>query len=105
MRLTAMMNLVLEQMKQQPVHPLVLNVISAIDVDDPVEIGPTQLLNDRNQAPVHLALRLAEQDRGFARFAVGPGRRSKRAALHGVDVEAIDDQDVIERRAQTWKEA
>src|SRR6266446_6473828 len=33
-----------------------------------------------------------------------PGCRPKRAALHGVDVEPIDNQDVIERRAQAWKE-
>src|SRR5882757_7566014 len=71
-RLAAMMNLVLEQMKQQPVHPLVLNVIAAVDVDGAIETSRVQMLDDGNQSPVHFALRLAEQDPGFAGLRVCP---------------------------------
>src|SRR5882757_7928527 len=71
-RLPAMMSLVLEQMQQQPVHPLVLNMIAAVDVDDMIETGRVQMLDDGNQSPVHLGLRLAKQDRGLAGLLVGP---------------------------------
>ena len=38
-RLTPMMNLMLKQMKQQPVDPLALNAITAVYVNDTIEIG------------------------------------------------------------------
>jgi hypothetical protein len=102
--LAAMMNLMLEQMKQQPVHSLALDAVAAVDLDHAIEAGSAEALHDSDQSPVDLALRDSQQDRGVARLRVGPGRRSKRAALHRVDVKAIDNQDVIEGRAQAWKE-
>src|SRR5882757_1805520 len=104
-RLAPVMNLVLKQMKQQPIDPLALNAIAAVDVDDTIEILVVQLLDYGNQSPVYLALRIAEHDCRRARLPVRPGRRSEGAALHGVDVKTIDNQDVVERRAQAWKEA
>src|SRR5258705_5518641 len=41
-RLASMMNLVLQQVKQQPIDPLALNVIAAADVDDTDESGGAQ---------------------------------------------------------------
>src|SRR5882724_6884477 len=104
-RLTPVMNLMLKQVKQQPIDPLALNAVAAMDVDDTIEILVAQPLDDSNQSAVHLALRIAEHDGRLARLAVRPGRRPECAALHGVDVKAIDNQDVIERRAQAWKES
>src|SRR6266704_4039284 len=100
-RLTPMMNLMLKQVKQQPIDPLALNAITAMYVDHTIEIGHAHALDDSNQSPVHLALRISEHDCSFARLLVRPGCRP---ALHGVDVKPIDNQDVIERRAQAWKE-
>src|SRR6478672_11706354 len=74
-RLASMMNLVLKQVKQQPIDPLALNVIAAVDVDDTVEIGGAEARDDGDQSAVHLALRILEHDRRFAGLRVGPGRR------------------------------
>src|SRR5712671_4300079 len=98
-RLASMMNLVLKQVKQQPIDPLALNAITAVYVNETIEIGHAQALDDSNQSPVHLALRISEHDCSLARLLVRPGCRPKRAAFHGVDVKPIDNQDVIERRA------
>ncbi len=99
-----MINLVLKQVKQsQPIDPLALNAIAAVDVNDTIEIGHVQVL-DSNQSSVHLPLRISEQDCSFARLRVGPSCRPKCAAFHCIDVKAIDNQDVVQRRAQAWKE-
>src|SRR3981189_1239412 len=103
-RLTPMMNLMLKQVKQQPIDPLALNAITAMYVDHTIEIGHAQALDDSNQSPVRLALRISEHDCSFAGLRVRPGCRPKRAALHCVHVKAIDNQDVIECRAQARKE-
>ncbi len=103
-RLTPVMDLMLKQVKQQPIDSLALNAITAMDVHDTIKVGRAQALDDGNQSPVRLALRISEQDRSFARFPVRPGRRPQPAALHRVHVKAIDNQDMIERRAQARKE-
>src|SRR5688572_29341970 len=66
MRLAAMMNLVLEQMQQQPVHPLMLNATAAVDVDDAIEIFSAEALDEGDQPAIHLALRIPKQDNRFA---------------------------------------
>src|SRR5258705_13298210 len=103
-RLASMMNLVLKQVKQQPIDPLALNAITAVYVNETIEIGHAQALDDSNQSPVDLPLGISEHDRSLARLRVHPGCRPKCAALHCIYVKAIDNQDVVERRAQTWKE-
>jgi len=70
-----MMDLVLKQVKQQPIDPLAVNTITAVYVDDTIEIGRAQALDDSDQSPVDLALRRSEHDCGFARLRVRPGRR------------------------------
>ena len=70
-----MINLMLKQVKQQPIDPLALNAITAVDVDDAIEIGHAQALDNGNQSPVHLALRSSEHDCSFARLGVRPGCR------------------------------
>ena len=57
------------------------------------------------QAPIDRGLGFLQRgDRG-ARLLVRPGGGAERAAFHGVDVEVVDDQDVVERGAQAWEEA
>jgi len=99
-----MMDLMLKQMKQQPVEPLALNALTAVDVNDAIEIGHAQALDHGNQSPIHFHLCISEHHCGAARLRVGPGRRPERPALHGVHVKEVDNQDVIERSAQAWKE-
>ena len=62
MRLTPMVDLMLEQMKQQPVDPFMLDPITTMDIHNAIEIGRAQALDDGNQSPVHLALRIPEDD-------------------------------------------
>jgi hypothetical protein len=50
-RLTPMMNLMLKQVKQQPIDPLALNAVTAVYINDAIEIGRTQALDDGNQSP------------------------------------------------------
>src|SRR6187401_1948093 len=64
-RLTPVMNLMLKQVKQQPIDPLALNAIAEVDVDDTIEIGRVQALDDSNQSPVRLLLRISERDCSF----------------------------------------
>ena len=48
MRLTPMMDLMLKQVKQQPIDALVLNAITAVYVNDTIEIGHAEALDDGN---------------------------------------------------------
>ena len=67
--------------------------------------GAVERFDDLEQAPVYRGLRFFQRgDRG-TRLLVRPGGGAERAAFHRVDVKVVDDQDVVERGAQAWKEA
>ena len=73
--------------------------------DDALQSGDVERFDDLEQASVDRGLGFFQRgDRG-ARLLVRPGGGAERAAFHRVDVEVVDDQDVVERGAQAWKEA
>jgi hypothetical protein len=100
-----MMHLMLEQMQQQTVHPLALDGGAAMHGDDALQAGGVERFDDLEQAPVDCGLGLLQRGDRCARLLIRPGGRAERAAFHRIDVEVIDDQDVVERGAQAWKEA
>ena len=86
MRLPTVMDLMLKQMEQQPIHPLVLNTTSTVYVDDTIEIGRAKALDKGDQPPVHLALRIAEQmakvsHSSWLAHAAGPSEPPSRASM------------------------
>ena len=105
MRLAAMVDLMLVKVEQEPIHSLPLNAIASVYLDDTLKVGGAHALHDHDQTPIHFDLRDREHRSGLARLFVSPSCRSQRATLHCVHVEPIDNQDVIERGAQAWKEA
>ena len=105
MGLAAMMHLVLEQVEEQAVHPLALDGSVAMHGDDALQSGAVERFDDREQTPVYRGLGFLERGNRCTRLLVRPGRRAERAAFHRIDVEVVDDQDVVERGAQAWKEA
>src|SRR6187551_859193 len=100
-----MMHLVLEQMQQQSVHPLALDGGAAMHGDDAPQAGAVERFDDLEQTLVDGGLGLLQRGDRYARLLVRPGGGAERAAFHRVDVKMVDDQDVIERGAQAWKEA
>ena len=73
--------------------------------DDALQAGGVECFDDLEQAAMDGGLRLLQRhDRG-AGLLVRPGGGAERAAFHGVDVEMVDDQDVVERGAQAGEEA
>src|SRR6516225_6335156 len=105
MCLTAVMDLVLEDMQQQPVASFDLNAGIPVYFYVPAERGLRQCLADGNQPLVHgrlLALKIGHRGAGFG---VCPRLGTEPAALKAVDVEPVDDQDMIERGLETRKEA
>jgi hypothetical protein len=52
-----------------------LNAITAVYVNDTIEIGHAQALDDGNQSPVRLPLRISKRDCSFARLRVRPSCR------------------------------
>jgi len=69
-----MMNLVLKQVKQQPIDPLALNVIAAVDVDDTVEIGGAEARDDA------ISRRSISRCASWSMIAVSQGSGSAQAA-------------------------
>lgn len=104
-RLTSVMDLVLKHMQQKPVHPLALDARAPVHGHDTLQTGSVQGFDHGDQTPIHRRLRDCECRNCCIRFRVRPGRRPERAALHGVDIEQVDDQDMVERGKQAWKEA
>ena len=103
--LATVVNVVLEQMQQQTVHPFALDGGAAMHGDDALQSGAVERFHDGEQAPIHRGLCFLQRGNGLARLLVRPGVGPERAAFHRIDVEVIDDQDVIERGAQARKEA
>ena len=105
MGLAAMMDLVLEQVQEQPVAALGLDARIPVQSHSGAERLLRQGLADGNQPPIDgRLLALQVRHRGAGR-PVGPRLRAEPAALQAVDVEPVDDQDVVERRLEARKEA
>src|SRR6476660_1415748 len=100
-----MMHLVLEQVQEQAVHPLLLDVGATMHGNDALQSSLVKFFDHAEQTLIYLSLRLLERRNSPAGLVIRPGGRPERAAFHGVHVEAVDDQDMIERGAQAGKEA
>jgi len=92
-----MMDLVLEQVQQKAIRPLLLNVCAPVNVDDPVRSRFVQPLAPGNQPAINLCLRRPQFRNCAARHTIRPGGRPERAAFQRINVEPIDDQDMIQR--------
>jgi hypothetical protein len=58
-----------------------------------------------DQAPIHICLRLPESIHCRAWLRVGPSGWAERTALHCVNIEKVDDQDMVQRSAHAREEA
>jgi hypothetical protein len=105
MCLAAVMNLMLENMEQQPVEPFVLNVVGAVNVHDALKASLVQFLDNGDQAAVDFRLCHLQGDDSLAGLRVLAEGQAARATLHCVNVKPINDQDMVECGAQAWKKA
>jgi hypothetical protein len=103
-RLAAVMNLVLEQMQQQPITAFDLRAGAAADLNIGFERLAGQAVADRDQPCVDRGLRWQQIGDGDAWRLVLERAIAQCSAFKGVDVEVIDNQNVIERPLQAWKE-
>src|SRR5262245_53450456 len=105
MRLSTMVNLVLEQMHQQAIASFDLDTRISIDPHLAAQQGGGQRVADADQTLVDRRLRLCELCNNWKRNSVFPGGRSEPSAFKCVDVEKINDINVIQRCLQTREEA
>lgn len=104
MCLSAMMNLMLEEMHEQPVASFGLHGRVAVDPHNAVENLGCQCIADSNQALVDRGLRRLKRGKGRVRHLVLPGRRAQPSALQRIDIEEVNDMDVVQRALQARKE-
>src|SRR5262245_51216780 len=97
MGLTAVVNLVLEHVQQQPVPSLGLDPGITIDAHEARKRLLGQGLADGDQTAVHRALFPLKVGNSGARLLVGESPGSEPSALQAIDVEPVDDQYVVER--------
>ncbi len=105
MGLAAMVNLVLEQMQQNPVAALDLVMIATIERDPGRQVRLGQPGTQLQQAPIDLGLGPLQAGDRRARQRLGPGGRAEAAARQTVDIEPVDHQDVVQGRLQRGEEA
>src|ERR1700742_1067802 len=88
-RLSAMVDVMLEQMHQKAIAAFVLDVALAMDVHDAVQPFGRERVAERDQAAVDRGLRALQT--GDIRIWNGgaPGPRSERSALQRIDVKQI----------------
>ncbi len=104
MHLPAMMGLVLKQMRQQIIHPVVLLSVTTIHHHDARQILCRQRGNKRQQLRVAICLskdqivKRKQSPRFVQRGAIQP------VTLHCVDVETINQKDVVQRRPDRREE-
>src|SRR5665213_71143 len=104
MRLPAMVDIVLEQMHQQPVATLGLDPVLAMDLDDAVQPLGRERVAEADQAPVDRGLRVAQAGDIREWNGIAPRARPQRPALHRIDVKQIDHVNVVQGLLQTRKE-
>lgn len=104
MGLAAMMHLMLKQVQQHAVEPLALQVAFTLQLGGARECVRVKPIDQGDQPRIDLPLRRRERRNGPARLRICPSRGTEPAAFHGIDVEAIDHEDMIERRRQARKE-
>ena len=73
--------------------------------DDALQTVFVERFDNLEQTPIDCGLSFLQRGDRCARLLIRKGCRPQRAAFHRIDVKVVDDQDVIERGAQAWKEA
>ena len=100
-----MMDLVLEQVQEQPVAALGLDARIAVQSHRDAKRLLRQGIADGNEPTVDGRLLALQVRHRRAGRPVGPRLRAEPTALEAVDVEPVDDQDVVERRLEAREEA
>ena len=104
-RLAAVVDLVFEEMQQQPDGALALDSLAPVYLHNVVQRRLGQLVAGRYQPPVHISLSHGKLSHDSAGKRVGPGAGAKVAALDGIDIEPVDYEIVIERGLDRTEEA
>src|SRR5271169_4694166 len=99
------MNLMLKQMQQKPVHPLTLNTCATMHLNDAPQTMRVQAFHNGDQAPIHICLRLPDSIHCRAWLWVCPSCWPERTALHCVNIEKVDHQDMVQGSAHAREEA
>ena len=68
-----MVHLVLEEVQQQTVHPLVLDGGAAMHGDDALQVGAVERFDDLEQTPIDRGLGFLQRGDRRARLLVRPG--------------------------------
>src|SRR5262245_297249 len=105
MGLAAMMDLMLEEVQEQPVAALGLDAGISVEAHSGGERLLGQDVADGNEAPIDIPLLTLQVRHGGAGHWVGPRLGAEPATLEAIDVEPVDDEDVVERRLEAWEEA
>ena len=97
MRLAAVMDIVLEEVQQQPVCALGLHASLAMHANNSVRPFLVKRGAKCNQPSIHRSLRRTQLGQRQTRYRIRIRRGSKRAAFECVNIKPIDSQDVVER--------
>ena len=90
MRLAAVMDIVLEEVQQQPVRALSLHPRLAMHADNPVRPALVKRAAKCNQPSVHRSLRRTQLGQRRTRYLVRIRGGTKRAAFERVNIKPID---------------
>src|SRR5690348_8021026 len=105
MSLSAVMNLVLNEMHQQPVATLNLDACTSIDPHVGAQQGGCQAIADADEALVHRPLGFRELRKSWKRDLILPGFWSEPSALERVNIEKVNDPNMVQRPLQAREEA
>lgn len=103
MRLPAMMRLVLKEMREDIVAAILLDARAAMDIDDGREAVFIEPIDKGDQHLVKFRLGAVQFRHGGEGLLFGKGGQTKRSTLQGIDIEAVNGVDVIQRRPEVGK--
>ena len=104
MDLPAMMGLMLEQMRQKIIHPVVLNPLAPVNRDDARQGFGRCPRDKRQQAFITVALRRAQAVQRDQAARLVQRRAVQPAAFQRGDVKPVHQQDMVQCRADRGEE-
>ena len=105
MGLPTVVNLVLNEMHQQPIAPFNLDPDISIDPHFAAQRSGRQGVADPDEALVHRRLGSRKLSKGRKRHFIFPGLRSQPTALQRINVKKINDVNMVQRPLQAREEA
>jgi hypothetical protein len=105
MRLSTMVNLVLNEMHQQAITPFNLDTRASIDPRLAAQVIRRQRVANTDEAPVYRRLSRRKLGNSWKRDRSLPGLRPEPSAFKRIDVKKINDMNVVQRSLQTREEA